>query len=456
MADNYMFNKSLRHTILAIVIPISLQSLFQSSLSVIDQVMVGQLGTDSITSIGIGSKFMNLFVITVTAIGTAASIMISQYCGSMDVEGVNNSFNLNLYLASIITAAFFLPSVLFSGQIVSFYTTDPAVIHMAAGYLRIVSIGYIPLLFTTMLSTLLRNTGCAKSPMVASIVSVFTNTFLNYILIFGRFGMPRLGVYGTAAATTAARTIESLILFILFFKMQKTSRYKIHLCCRFLYSSIKQTLFIACPIVVNEFLWGFGDTMYSVVYGHIGTAAMAAMTLTWPIQNLCITGLFTGVSTAAAIITGNFLGKGKEDFAFELSSKFLKAGVIGSASISVILFLTSGVYSNLFNIPSSTKQTTRLILYVFAAVLFVKVSNMILGGILRSGGKTKYTLFLDVFGTWGIGVPIGFISAFLWHLPIQLVYFLISTEEMVRLALGIRIFRTRKWIERITESALAS
>lgn len=454
MADNYISNKNLLRNILSIAIPISLQSLFQSSLSVIDQIMVGQLGTDCITGIGLGSKFPSLFIITITAIGTAASIMIAQYCGSKDEDGVNNSFNLNMYLAAIITAIFFLPSILFPGQIVSFYTTDPVVIKMSADYLRITAIGYIPLLCTTMLSTLLRNTGYAKSPMTAGIVSVLTNTILNYILIFGRFGFPRLGIHGTAIATTSARTIESLILFVLFLKMQKKSRYKIRLRCRFPSISIKQTLFIAAPIVVNEFLWGFGDTMYSVIYGHIGTAAMAAMTLTWPIQSLSITGLFTGVSTAAAILVGNFLGKGEKKFAFELSSKFLKVGVMGSAAISGILFLTSRIYSNLFNVSAHTKQTTTVILYFFAAVLFVKVSNMILGGILRSGGKTMYTFILDILGTWGIGIPIGFISAFLWHLPIQWVYLLISMEEVVRLVLGIRIFKTKKWVERITEPAL--
>ena len=225
-------NQGLRHHILTIAIPISLQSLFQASLSVIDQIMVGQLGTNSIAAIGLGARFANLFLVTLAAIGTSASIMISQYCGSHDSCGVNHSFISNSTLASIITFIFLLPSLLFSQQIIGMYTSDVTVIPMAADYLRIVTISYIPLLFTTMLSTMLRNTGYAKFPMVAGIASVIINTVLNYILIFGMFGAPKLGINGTAIATTVARVIECLILLFFFLKSQKSSEFKIHFNCK--------------------------------------------------------------------------------------------------------------------------------------------------------------------------------------------------------------------------------
>lgn len=451
--------KALWRSIAAIAVPISLQSLFQSSLSVIDEIMVGQLGAVSITGIGIGAKFSGLFIVTLSAVGASASIMVAQYCGSDDCISVNHAFVSNGFLALAVTIVFLFPSIFLSDQIMGLYTSDPAVIPMAAKYLRIIAVGYIPLFGTAMLSAFLRNTGFAKYPMSASMASVAINTFLNYIFIFGKFGMPKMGLTGAAVATTATRIIEFLILFVLFKKEQIKSKFKISLRCEMARDFFKQTLSIASPIVLNEFLWGFGETMYAVVYGHIGTWEMTAMTLTTPIQSLSV-GLFTGVSTAASIVAGNYLGKEQNEEAYAVSRKFIKVGILGSLCLGALLAAFAGIYVQLFNVSQDIgvsayiKTTTVKIMYVFAAVLFIKVSNMILsGGILRSGGKTKYTLILDTFGTWVIGVPMGFVSAFIWKLPIYWVYFLISTEEAVRLILGIYIFKSKKWIENITADA---
>ncbi|HEX2937620.1 MAG TPA: MATE family efflux transporter, partial [Ruminiclostridium sp.] len=276
-------------------------------------------------------------------------------------------------------------------------------------------------------------------------------TFLNYVLIFGNFGAPKLGVNGTAIATTAARFIETFILLTLFVKTQKESIYKIEFKSELPNGFIKKTLIIASPIALNEFLWGFGDSMYSVVYGHIGAAAAAAMSLTSPVQNLSV-GLFTGVSTAAAILVGNKLGKGEYDSAYKLSLKYMKLSVIGSIGMGGVVSIFAWVYSGLFKVPVSTRHTTVILLYIFSAYLFVKVSNMVLsGGIIRSGGKTNYTLYMDIFGTWIIGVPIGFLSAFVLHLPIEWVYSLITTEEVVRLIIGVFIFKSKKWMRQISK-----
>lgn len=450
MTRSLLGNKPLYHEILSIAIPISLQSLFQSSLSVIDQIMVGQLGTNSVAGIGLGGRFPNLFAVTLAAVGTSSSIMISQYCGANDRRGISRSFSTNGLLALFITAVFFLTSIFFPVQILSCYTSDANIVAIGSDYLRIMSVSYIPLLITTMLSAVLRNTGHATSPMIASIISVITNTILNYVLIFGNFGAPRLGVNGTAIATTSARIIECLILCSLFIKEQKASILRIYPLECISTDFIKKMLMIASPIIINEFLWGAGDTMYSVIYGHIGTEAMAAMTLTLPIQNLSI-GLFTGVSSAAAILVGNSLGKGTYAGAYKLSQRFIRYCILGSFGIGGALCLISGVYPNLFDVSGSTRHYTVLLIYIFSAFLFVKVSNMVLaGGILRSGGKTVYTLAMEMFGTWAIGVPIGFLAAMVWHLPIEWVYCLITTEEVVRLVIGLLIFWSKKWMKQIT------
>lgn len=437
----------------SLALPISLQSLFQASFSVIDQVMVGQLGTDSVAAIGLGANFANMFTITLAAIGTAASIMIAQYCGNRDVRSVNHAFFSSSFAAAAVTMLFLLPSLFLSGQILSLYTTDAAVIEPATGYLRIVGTSFPAMLVTAMLSALLRNTGRARLPMITGIISVGANTLLNYLLIFGKFGMPAMGVSGAALATSATRFLEAGLLLLLFLTGQSRSEVPIRMELHVPPAVFRQTLAITGPIVANEFLWGLGQTAYAVIYGRMGTDEMAAVTLTQPVQGLLIE-LFTGVSTAASILVGNSLGKSDNDAACRLSERFVRLGAAGSGIAGILLCIFAGFYSGFFSVSQTVKTSCTQILYVFAVVLFVKVSNMILGGgILRSGGKTHYTLYLDLLGTWAIGVPLGVLAAFIFHLPVHWVYFMISLEEIVRLYLEIRIFRSRRWIKNITAAA---
>lgn len=437
-------------SIFTLAFPITMQSLFQSSFSVIDQFMVGQLGTASIAAIGLGANFPNVFTFTLAAIGTAASIMLAQYCGIHDRENVNHSFLSNVLSSAAVMFVFLLPSLLFPTAIIGLYTTDRTVIPLAANYLQVVSVSFPAMVVTTMLSTLLRNTGKANVPMITGIFSVAMNTLLNYLLIFGNFGFPALGVAGSALATDIARYAEALLLFINLLSGQKGAEYKIRPEIRLPKAILRQTLQIASPVVLNEFLWAVGQTAYAVVYGRMGTDEMAAMTLTYPIQGLS-TGLFSGISTAAAIMVGNYLGQDDNPEAYRLSVRFIRVGIVGSLAAGIVLGIFANVYPHLFQVSQDVKNYCTDILYVFAAVLFVKVTNMILGGgILRCGGKTKYTLFLDVFGTWAVGVPLGFLGAYALHLPVYWVYFMISLEEVVRLGLEFRIFKSRKWMESIT------
>lgn len=199
-----------------------------------------------------------------------------------------------------------------------------------------------------------------------------------------------------------------------------------------------------------EFLWSLGENIYAGIYGRLGRDALAAMTLTNPVQGLLI-GLFSGVSAATVVMVGGRLGKDDYEGAYVVARKLLKIGVIGSLGISMILLICARFYGRLFNVTEEVGQLTCYILYSFSFVLFAKIANMILGGgILRSGGNTKLTLIIDIIGTWGFGIPLGFLAAFIWNLPIYLVYLILSLEELVRLGLSLILFKKRKWMKNIT------
>lgn len=437
---------SLYKDMLKIGLPVTLQSIFQASLSVIDQVMVGQLGSVSIAGSGLGSKFVSLFTVTVTALSGAASILIAQYYGAKDRAGVNRSFFFNLYLSFGIMAVFTIASFFLPGQIMGFYTTDAATCAAAAEYLKILSVGFLPFTITLMLSTLLRSTGYSRLPMYASVVSIVINVAGNYVLIFGKLGFPEMGLVGAAIATTFSRFAELAVIALLFYRTRKKGREALSPRISMKKDFSLRALGIALPLLVTEFMWSLGENVYAAIYGRLGTDACAAMTLTNSVQAMMV-GLFTGVSASAGILIGIRLGRGEKEEAYRDSKRLIKIALAGSVMIGGVIALAAPYYVRLFQVDEQVRQTAVSILYAFAVVLFAKILNMTLaGGILRSGGNTRYTMCIDLFGTWAVGIPLGLAAAYLLHLPIELVYFILSLEECVRLILALIVFIRKKWM----------
>ena len=228
------------------------------------------------------------------------------------------------------------------------------------------------------------------------------------------------------------------------------------------------------PLLVCEVVWSLGENVYAAVYGHMSTDASAAMTLTNPIQGLVI-GALCGLSQAASVIIGKHLGSGENEEAYwsaaasviigkHLGSgeneeaywsakKLMVYGAIGSVILSTIVIFTSKVYVGIYQVDNVVKSLTVQILYVYAVVVPFKVLNMILGGgIIRSGGRTKYVMFIDMVGTWCFGVPLGLLSAFVWKLSIPYVYFLLSLEECIRFGISLIVFHRRKWMNQLESS----
>ncbi len=436
---------------LRIALPITIQGFLQAALSLIDQVMIGSLGSASIAGVGLGAKFISLFTVTMTAIVTVAGIFIAQYCGNKSKKGINDSFFANLYFALLVTLIFVVLSVTIPGQIMSLYSKDADTISEAVVYLRIMSIGFVPQTITLMISALLRNVDAAHAPMVAGGISVVSNTLLNYLLIFGVGSLPAMGVAGAALATGISRIIELVIICTIFMKIKKKKEIELKVTFRFETDFLKKIVPVLTPILLCEFLWSLGENVYAVIYGHIGTESCAAMTLTYPLQTLAI-GALSGVSAAAGVMIGNSLGEGNKDKAYADSKSFMKVTISVALIISICIILFCGFYVKLFRVSEDTRQITIYILVAYALVFPAKVINMVLGGgILRSGGMTKYIMLVDMVGTWVFGVPLGLLSAYAWKLPIYFVYFILSMEEYVRVLLCTCIFKSRRWMVNMTE-----
>lgn len=430
-------------SVCALAVPVALQSMLQASFSIVDQIMIGQLGSVSVAGVGLAGKFASIYSVIVSAVGVVAGIMISQYLGQKNSREVRRSFSVNLLIALGLAGVFTLLCGGFPSQIMGLYTTDAPMGQAASSYLRIITATFLPIAGATLLSTLLRCMEKAQLPLYASIASAVLNTALNYVLIFGKLGLPAMGANGAAIATV----ISTWVNFLLMLVMLGWNGSVLKASGRAGKFNLRQYLSMLLPILVCEFLWSLGENIYAAIYGHMGTEASAAMMLINPIQSLVI-GALCGLSQAASVIIGKKLGSREYDDAYRDSWRLIRYGFIGSVILSVLVVLASSMYVEIYQVDAAVKLLTRRILTAYALVAPFKVLNMIAGGgIIRSGGKTNYVMFIDMIGTWVFGVPLGLLSAFVWKLPIPYVYFLLSLEECVRFAITVFILRGKRWMQ---------
>lgn len=438
-----------RRDLWQLALPVTFQCLLQSSFSVVDQVMAGQLGSVGIAAIGLAGKFAFIFSVLVAAIASAAGIIIAQAIGKKDEDGLGKGFYTNLLLALMLAAAFTFLSVLFPGSIMGIYIKDADTIAVASGYLRVYAISFFPMALTSLFSAYLRCVKLARVPLYASICAALINTALNYLLIFGKCGFPALGVQGAAWASAAAQLVGCGIIIIIFFKNSRKGSLRLPFALCVDAQGIRQYAVILIPILASEVFWSLGENVYAFIYGHMGTKACAAMTLINPIQSLTI-GALSGISQASGIMIGRSLGAGETKKAYDSGRKLMRTGLLGSVICSLLLLLLRFYYVEMFRVEWEVRTMTIQILTVFAVILPIKVLNMILGGgILRSGGKTKYIMVIDFIGTWLFGVPLGLLAGFKWRQPIACAYFILSLEELVRLGISLWIFRKKRWMQQL-------
>lgn len=445
MIENNKFIKR----IIKIGVPVSIQSLIISSLNIIDSVMVGQLGETAIASVGIGNRIYFVLMFMMFGLCGGISVYTAQYWGKREIKDTLSTFGFMLTLGSIPVIIFSIISYLFPENIAFLFSSDENVLIASSSYLKITSMSFFFTLISFAASTFFRSCEQTRLPMLISSFSVIINTTLNYILIFGKFGAPTMGIEGAAIATLFARIIESICFSVFFF-----IKYKF-ISVKYIFSfsrlSAKSMLLISLPVLFNETIWVSGDAAYAAIYGKMGTSDLAAITITYPIQQLSM-GFLTGLSTAAAVILGNSIGSSKftSDYIYNLAKNILKFSLFVSVSVAVLILSTGKFYISFFDTTPNTAANTFILLIIFSLFMFIKVLNMIIGqGVLRSGGDTKFPMYLDIVTMWMIGLPIALLSAFYFKLSIIYVYLFIGTEEIVRLIASLIRVRGKKWINNV-------
>ncbi|SKC46052.1 MATE family efflux transporter [Maledivibacter halophilus] len=451
-----MKNSSFYNTLLKIAFPIMIQYFITSSINLMDSFMIGKLGEESVAALGIANQYFFLFNIIVMGIFSGCNVLISQFWGKKDIVNIRKVLGISLVLGLSVSIIFTFAARFFSVEIISIFNKDKMVMNLGKSYLSVVSISYIFIAVSLAFGIGSRGVQKAFLPMICSSFALIVNIFFNYVLIFGKFNMPAMGVRGAAVATLIARICEMTLILILIYKRKHVLNASVKEMLEFDSGFFKDTMKVAVPVVVNEICWGLGMVIYSVIYGNMGTKAIAAVQICMTIQNMFFIILFA-VSNAACVMVGNEVGKDDFEKAKDYSKKLIKICSILSLVMALALSLSSRSILSIYNVSHEVYDNALFMLLITAFILPVRFMNVLLiVGILRGGGDTSYILKIELGTMWLIGVPLCLIGAFFMKIPVYQVYFLVTLEEVVKCLISIKRYKSQKWIKNLVGSINAA
>lgn len=448
LRDHFRYVPSL----LRLGMPLAMQQLLATVLNMIDTVMIGRLGEAQIGAVALGNQVFFLLMLFLFGVGSGSAVFTAQYWGNGDVAGVKRMLGLGLLIAVVGASAFNIVALTAPRTVLSLYSLDPVVLSFGARYLRIVSLSYVMTAITLTFTNVLRSVGNTKLPLAASLVSIVLNTLLNYLLIFGVGPFPVLGVAGAAIATTLARLVEMVIIILMVYRSRGPLAATPKQLLAFDRTLFRQYLRHAAPVVVNEIVWSFGFTMYTVVFARMGTAVLASYNIADTVGRLFF-AFFLGSANAAAVLIGNAIGAGKSEEAAEIGQSLLVFAALVASLFGTLLLAVAPFVPRLFGVSAVVQSNVTAILRVAGFALIGRVLSLhIIVGVLRGGGDTRFALILSVGGLWGLGVVAAFLTGMVFRLPVHIVYLAMHLENLGQIVLGVPRVLSRAWIHDLTKS----
>ncbi len=445
---------------LKIACPVAMQGMLNTVVNLVDTMMIGTLGETAIAAVGLANKVFFVFNLLVFGVVSGGGILAAQYWGNQDVKNIRKVMGLSLMIA-LGGALLFLSAGLMNPMgVMSIFTESKASIHLGAAYLTIAVLSYPFTAVTNVFVAMLRAVGQVKAPVITSCMAIVVNIVLNALLIFPErtvalfgisFVMPGmgLGVVGAAIATLSARILEMLVLVSVTYYQKWPVAARISEMLGYSGAFMRQFIRTAAPVIINEFMWGLGTTMYSLAYGRMGDNAVAAITIAATIQDIVVV-LFQGLSAATAVILGNEMGAGKLKQAERYATFFFLLQFLVTLAGAAVIVAGRWYMIGWYRITPQVAQDVSQLILIFAAYMPAKMFNYInVVGVLRSGGDTKMCLFLDTSGVWFIGVPLAFLGGLVWKLSICQVYALVLLEEIYKMTLGYWRYRQKKWLKNL-------
>ncbi len=440
--------------LLAISLPIALQNMVNQGVSLIGTLMLGQLGSTQIAASSLGNQPLFIFTLLTMGFAAGASVLTAQYWGKGDTAAIRRLMAIVLRYSVFASLIFATIMGLFPRVIMSFFTSDPDVLAEGALYLRITALAYPFYGLTNTTLAILRSVERVWMSFWVTLFSLATTTFLNWVLIFGRFGMPAMGISGAAWAQVIARFLS--FLFVLVYMGFHEDRIKLHFRDFFVRDPVLQGDFLrnASPVILNEFLWGFGSSAQAMILGHLGKQATTAHSISQALMQMSMVFIY-GVLSASSVIMGKTLGSNQmHKVRPYINTIMILSAIIGVCTAGFILF-SKGFFINLYQIEESTKLLTHQFMNIAALVALMQcLYSPVSLGALRAGGDTKFVLFLDVTFLWALALPMGFVAAQVWHLASASVFFFLKIDEPIKVILAYWRAGGDRWIRNLTRENL--
>ncbi|WP_318516634.1 MATE family efflux transporter [Photobacterium leiognathi] len=444
-----------------LALPVSLQSMLFAVLGLVDVIMVSQLGESQVAAVGIGNRIVFFNFLLIVGVSGAVGVLAAQYFGAGKMEGVRRTLLQSWVCAILLTLPFAVAYRVFPEQIVSLVSDDPSFVKHAHDYLYISGWTIIFVAIVVPLESALRAIGEAKMPTYVGLLAVVVNAVLNALLIFGLYGFPEMGLAGAALGTTISRAAQTVVLLVVTYISYKKVLPKVEDIEPARTPKARKRYFtVAWPMIIHDGAWAMGVLVYSIIFAKLGVTELAIISLLSPIEGVLISAFF-GFSVAAATILGHELGAENYQRAFHQSWSFLVISVSIAFIMGVSIWFSSGLVgewlakANTPNLDLSLNVTL-----VLALGMFLKVFNMVgIGGVLRSGGDIKYSIFIDIFGQWGIGIPLAILTGLVLGWPLHWVLIAILAEEVVKVGLTTYRIYGRKWLKNLVnedEEAIAA
>lgn len=446
---------------LVLAIPIALQNMLTSSFTLVDTLMVGQLGDVALSSVGMAGQWSWLLNMVTFGIGSGSAVFVSQYWGANDKKSIRKVTGIALFSALIFTMLFLVTGACVPEFVIKIFNRTPEIVSMGSAYLKIASFSYPGVVLGAVLGAILRSCEEVKIPVYSAAFTTLANAFLDYALIFGKFGFPEMGIEGAALATCISAWLGPVTIIIPSF-IKKNILYG-HIRDFFDFDKAMIVNFAkkATPVVCNESFWGLGTVIYNVIFANMGYENFAAVTIAKTVENLSYV-FFIGLCNACCVMVGTSVGGGHIKRAIKDARRFSILIPLSGIIIGSIILIFRNPLVGLFNLSGelteNTVMITKIIFIIYSVHLPVRtLPYAFIVGVFRSGGDTVNGAKIDLFSLWGISIPITAFLAFIIKAPFPVVFAAMYVcEDYIKCILCIRHFLSNKWLKPVTEAGKKS
>lgn len=458
--SKYIGDRNFWRITLRLALPIAFQNMLTSSFSLVDTLMVSLLGDASLAAAGMAGQWSWLLTIFLFGVSSGAAIFISQYFGINDRKGIHRVSGTALASGLVLGTVFMLTACIFPRLVMRIFASEETVIAEGVAYLQIAGLSYLAVVISNVWSAVLRSTAQVRLPMYVSLITTVENAILNYLFIFGGFGIPAMGIRGAAIATVCSSWTGAILLLV--FSMRKGNI--LYAPVRELFCFTKETLLRfykkALPVMVNESMWGLGTFCFNAIFGALGYENYEAVTILRTFESIAF-AFFVGLCNACCVMVGKSVGAGKIERSWQDALRFSILIPAVSVVVGWMIILFRAPLVSVFNLSGNISETVLItaqwLLIVYALEIPLRnIPYIQIVGVFRSGGDTATGVYYDLICLWGISLPATLIAAFLLDLPFPLVFAVMYLcEDVIKAILCLRHFRSTKWLKPVTEEGRA-